>query len=359
MTSTFAPELGIGASDPQQSSTLISRAVRGEHVARRPLWVMRQAGRILPEYRALKEKHSFLELSRNAELAAEVTLLPFRHFDFDAAITFADIMSPLPALGVDLDFAPGPIIAEPIRSRAQVERLADPDALDVDQIAPEVYLCQKLVRSELPKHRALLGFGGAPLTLAAYLVEGRGVRDFPQLRAFMRAEPEAFSLLMDKLTRLVARYLIEQHRSGAEAVQVFDSWAGLLELKSWRALVRPHLLRLLETLGEAGVPRILFLHSAPQLVEEFAMLPCEVLAVDWRTDLGQLRERHPNLVMQGNLDPAIMLAPTDIVRQHVRALLASLPAQGHILNLGHGVLPNTPLESLHALLDEVHKEQQA
>lgn len=317
---------------------------------------MRQAGRILPEYRALKEKYSFLELSGNPELAAEVTLLPFKHFDFDAAITFADIMSPLPALGVELDFTPGPIVAEPIRSAAQVANLPDPCELPIDAIAPEVYAAQRIVRAALPDHRALLGFAGAPLTLAAYLVEGRGARDFPQLRSFVHAQPEAFDDLMRKLTALVTRYLIEQHRSGAVALQIFDSWGGLLEEADWHRLVRPHLSDLLQALGEAGVPRILFLHSAPQLVHQFASLPCEVLAVDWRTDLAMLRQRYPDQVLQGNLDPAILLAPPEIVRQHTRRLLERVPKQGHIFNLGHGILPSTPLEAVHALLEEVRAE---
>ncbi|MEM6703061.1 MAG: uroporphyrinogen decarboxylase [Acidobacteriota bacterium] len=336
---------------------LIQATLSGDPVPRRPLWIMRQAGRVLPEYRALKEKYSFLELSRDPELAAEVTLLPFRHFDFDAAITFADIMSPLPALGVQLDFSPGPVLEKPIRSAADVAALPEPEELDPEQIAPEVAATQRIVAGELPAHRALLGFVGAPLTLAAYLIQGQGARDFPALRAFVYSEPEAFSELLRKLTGLTAKYAKSQFEAGAEAIQVFDSWAGLLEVADWRRHVRPHLLNLLDELGEAGVPRILFLHSAPQLVPSFLELPCEVLGVDWRTDLVELRAQRPDLCLQGNLDPALLLAPPDVVRRHTEAFLQRMPPRGHIVNLGHGLLPQTPLDSIHAFFETVRSEQ--
>ena len=346
------PADGTGAAaDP-----LLLRTLRFEDTPRRPLWMMRQAGRILPEYRALKERHGFAGLARDPELAAEVTLMPLRRFPFDAAITFADIMSPLPALGVDFRFDPGPVIAEPIRSARDVAALPDPDELDEGAIAPEVTAAQRIVRARLDPETALLGFAGAPLTLAAYLVEGRGVRDFPRLRAFARQEPGAFDALLDRLGRLCARYLLSQHQAGAQAVQVFDSWAGLFPRAEWRQRVRPHLDRLLRRLGDVGVPRILFLHSAPQLVDDYAELPCEVLGVDWRTDLGALRRRRPELCLQGNLDPAVLLAGAEAVRRETRRLLAGLPRPGHIVNLGHGVLPDTPLEAVQALVDVVHAE---
>lgn len=343
--------------DPAQGDRdLMVRTLRFEDTPRRPLWIMRQAGRILPEYRALKERHGFAGLARNPELAAEVTLMPLRRFPLDAAITFADIMSPLPALGVDFRFDPGPVIAEPIRDPGSVAALPDPDRLDDAEIAPEVTAAQRLVRRELDPGTALLGFAGAPLTLAAYLVEGRGVRDFPRLRAFAYEQPGAFDALLDRLGRLSARYLIAQHRAGADAVQVFDSWAGLFPRSEWRRRVRPHLERLLRRLGDAGVPRILFLHAAPQLVNDYADLPCEVLGVDWRTDLGALRRRRPDLCLQGNLDPTVLLAGEEAIRRETAQLLASLPRRGHIVNLGHGVLPETPLEAVQTLVEAVQAE---
>ncbi len=340
----------------QPDTNLLLRTLRFEDTPRRPLWIMRQAGRILPEYRALKERHGFAGLAGNPELAAQVTLMPLRRFPFDAAITFADIMSPLPALGIDFRFDPGPVIARPIRDAASVAALPDPDHLDEAAIAPEVTAAQRIVRRELDPGKALLGFAGAPLTLAAYLVEGRGVRDFPRLRAFAYEEPAAFDALLDRLGRLCARYLIAQHRAGADAVQVFDSWAGLFARAEWHRRVRPHLERLLQRVGDAGAPRILFLHAAPQLASDYAELPCEVLGVDWRTDLGALRRHRPDLCLQGNLDPSVLLAGAEAIRRETRRLLDSLPGRGHIVNLGHGVLPETPLEAVQTLIETVHAE---
>ena len=359
MTAFAEPAASSTAASPtpaQPDIDLLLRTLRFEDTPRRPLWIMRQAGRILPEYRALKERHGFAGLSRDPELAARVTLMPLHRFPFDAAITFADIMSPLPALGVDFRFDPGPVIARPLRDAAAVAALPDPDHLDEAEIAPEVTAAQRIVRGELDPGKALLGFAGAPLTLAAYLVQGRGVRDFPLLRAFAYEEPAAFDSLLDRLGRLCARYLIAQHRAGADAVQVFDSWAGLFARAEWRRRVRPHLERLLVRLGDAGVPRILFLHAAPQLVDDYAELPCEALGVDWRTDLGALRQQRPELCLQGNLDPTVLLAGNEAIRRETSRLLEGLSGRGHIVNLGHGVLPDTPLEAVQTLVEAVHAE---
>jgi uroporphyrinogen decarboxylase len=328
---------------------LLLRALRREAVPRRPLWIMRQAGRFLPEYRELRRRHSFEELAGDAELAAQVTLLPFQRFDLDAAIIFADLMTPAAALGIDVRFDPGPVVAEPLRTPEQIAALPEPDDLDPESIAPEVCGALRIVKEELGGRAAVLGFGGAPLSLAAYLVEGRGSKSaFPTLRALAHAAPEAFDELLGKLARLVARYLVAQHRAGADAVQVFDSWAGLLAPRDWRQKVRPHLESLLVALDEAGVPRI--------LVDEMARLPAEAIAVDWRTDLAGLAARHPQRAVQGNLDPAILLAGPEATRRAAAELLAAVPQRGHIVNLGHGVLPETPLESVEALVETVHAE---
>lgn len=341
------------AADPQ----LLLGALRRESVARRPVWLMRQAGRCLPEYRKLRERHSFEELSRSPELAAEVTQLPLRRFAFDAAIVFADLVSPLPSLGLAPRFAPGPVFDQPLRSAAAICALPDPDRVPLEAIAPEVTATLRLVRRDLPPQIALLGFGGAPLTLAAYLVEGRGGdTGFPALRALARADPRAFHLLLDKLSRLVARYLVAQRNAGADVVQIFDSWGGLFSRRDWHELVRPHLLQMLEEVGRAGVPRILYLHAAPHLVDSFARLPCEALGVDWRTDLELLRIDYPDLPLQGNLDPAILLAGPGPTAAAASYLLRRVPRRGHIVNLGHGVLPDTPLESIDALLEVVRTE---
>ncbi|HEY8518699.1 MAG TPA: uroporphyrinogen decarboxylase [Gammaproteobacteria bacterium] len=334
-------------------SKLLLRAIRGEPVPRRPLWIMRQAGRYLPEYRALRAKHSFKALAGDPALAAEVTLLPLRRFPLDAAIVFADIMSPLPALGVEFDFDPGPVVTSPIRDEAALARLREPDP---EAIAPEVIEALRLTRAALPDGTALLGFCGAPWTLAAYLVEGRGAREFPTLRAFAAARPDLLDALLARLVTLQVEYVRRQAAAGADAVQIFDSWAGLLSLATWRRLIRPHLERLLERIGAIGVPRILFLQNAPHLLDAYAALPAEVFAVDWRTDLGALQRALPDRTVQGNLDPAILTAGAETTRDAARELLATVAARRHIVNLGHGILPDTPLESVAALVEEVHGE---
>jgi uroporphyrinogen decarboxylase len=344
----FSPEKR--GSDPIFKPLIEAMARRP--VAKRPLWIMRQAGRYLPEYRAFREVHSFKELACNAELATEVTLMPMRRFALDGAIVFADIMSPLPAIGVEFEFDPGPVVANPIRTAGDLARLHSPEGTP----APEVIEALKLVRRELPETTALLGFCGAPWTLAAYLVEGRGAKEFPTLRAFAAAEPALLDRLLGKLTDLMADYLIAQHRAGADAVQIFDSWAGLLSLADWQRLIEPHLKQLLERVGAAGVPRILFLQNAPHLVDAYARLPAEALATDWRLDLGALQRSYPERAVQGNIDPAVLLAGPAATRAAASALLARVEPTGHIVNLGHGILPSTPIASVEALIETVEEE---
>ena len=337
-----------------KAERLLLRAIRGDTVERRPLWIMRQAGRYLPEYRELRRSYAFKQVAQSPELAAKVTLMPMARFPLDAAIVFADIMSPLPALGVEFDFDPGPVVENPIRDRAGVEALTPPDPA---RLGPEVMAALRQTRDALPAETALLGFCGAPWTLAAYLVEGRGRKDFPKLRTFAAAEPKLLEALLGKLSSAMATYLIGQARAGADAVQVFDSWAGLLSLADWERLIRPHLELLLKTVGEAGVPRILFLQNAPHLLDAYAGLPAEVLAVDWRVDIADVQRRYPERAVQGNIDPAILLGGPEPTRAAAAALLQRVRPEGHIVNLGHGILPQTPLESVAALVDAVHGEQ--
>lgn len=337
--------------------TLFMQAFRGEATARRPLWIMRQAGRYLPEYRALKEQHSFEELCRRPELAVEVTLQPLRRFPLDAAIVFADLVTPLAALGIDFRFDPGPKLDRPIRDAADLDRLRDPAP---EEIAPGTIEALRLLKRELGGRIALLGFAGAPWSLAAYMTQGKGIgkEGFPAIRALAAAEPALLDRLLGKLARLSAAYAIEQHRAGADAVQIFDTWAGLLALADWQRIVRPHLLWLLQEMGRAGVPRILFLLDAPHLFAAAAELPAEALAVDWRLDLAAVRQQvGPARALQGNLDPAILLAGPEATRRAARALLARMPRCGHIANLGHGILPETPIASVEALIETVHAEE--
>lgn len=335
------------------TSKLLLKTMRREPTPRRPLWIMRQAGRYLPEYRKFRESHGFKALAENPDLAAQVTMMPMHRFPLDAAIVFADIMSPLPAIGVEFDFDPGPVVANPIRDERGIDRLR---AAEPEEVAPEVIATLRLVRAELGEEKALLGFCGAPWTLAAYLVEGRGVKDFPTLRRFAAERPELLEKLLGRLSALMAEYLIRQAEAGADAVQVFDSWAGLLSLEDWRRLIKPHLEALLAAVGAAGVPRIVFLQNAPHLVEEYAGLPAEALATDWRCDLGLLQRKYSDRAVQGNIDPAVLLAGPDVTGARALALLDRVAPTGHIVNLGHGILPTTPLTSVEALVEAVHCE---
>jgi uroporphyrinogen decarboxylase len=339
-------------------SSLMLDALHRRPTHRRPVWIMRQAGRYLPEYRALRQRYSFEQLCASPELAAEVTMQPIRRFPLDAAIIFADLMSPLASLGVGFRFDPGPVIDEPLRTREQIERIEVPPA---EETAPEVFETLRIVRRELDDDKALLGFAGAPLSLAAYLIEGQGSKSsFPEVRALLAGAPDVFGTLMERLAELSARYLGEQVRAGADAVQVFDTWAGLFDRRTWSTHVRPHLLRLLERVGETGAPRILYVNDAPHLIADYAALPCEAIACDWREDLASVREiTGGRKAVQGNIDPAVLIAEPDVVRRATAALLAEVPAQGHVVNLGHGILPNARIESVQALIETVHQESAA
>lgn len=333
---------------------LLLRTLRGEATERRPLWIMRQAGRYLPEYRELKKSHTFMELAGDPRKAADVTLMPFDRFALDGAIIFADIMSPIASLGVGFRFDPGPVLDAPLRDRAVIEALPD---VDPAEVAPEVPAALSIVRKELAGRATLLGFAGAPLTLAAYLVQGHGKTTFPQLRALAASDPGTFSLLLEKLTRLVVGYLKEQVKAGAQAVQVFDSWGGLLSVADWRRLVRPHLVDLFNELKDLDAPVIYFLHEAPHLIDESLELPWDGLALDWKADLAAVRRRlGHHRAIQGNLDPATLLAGPDVVRLKARELLDRVPARGHVVNLGHGITPDAPLESVQALIETVQAE---
>jgi uroporphyrinogen decarboxylase len=334
-------------------------ALRGEVTDRRPLWIMRQAGRYLPEYRALRKEHTFEELCASPELSAAVTMMPMERFDLDAAIVFADLMTPLAALGLDVRFDPGPVLDKPLRTGADIRALRVPS--DPTEISPEVPATLRLVKKQLDPKANLIGFGGSPWSIAAYLVQGKGGKDFIAMRALLREDPVAFGHLMAVLTELVAGYLIEQHKAGADVVQVFDSWAGLLSLPDWETHMRSHLENLIGELNRAGVPNIYFANAAPHLAAAHATLPSQGLAVCWRTDLGALRKtlgphEGAGKALQGNLDPACLLAGPEAARRGTLDLLSRVPARGHMVNLGHGITPDVPMESVQAMIDAVHEE---
>ena len=325
-------------------------AAGGVDTATAPVWLMRQAGRYLPEYRAIKERSSFWEMVRTPELAAEVTLQPLRRFALDAAILFSDIMTPLPAMGVSVEFAPGPRVANPVRTLADVAALRVPAT---DEIAPFVAEAIGLVRAGTD--RPLIGFAGAPLTLAAYLVHGSGGGDYPTLRAWLRSEPEAAAGLMAVLAEVTVRYLRMQIDAGAQAVQVFDSWAGIHDPVSYATFGLPYLRRVFDGLAGCGVPRIYLAVGAAHLYPQIARLPVEMVSVDWRTGLTEVRAALGGVpAVQGNLDPALLLAPPAVVVAEAERTLRAGLGGPHVFNLGHGVLPTTPIDTVARLVDAVH-----
>jgi uroporphyrinogen decarboxylase len=327
-------------------------ACRRQPVDRPPVWIMRQAGRYLPEYRETRERAgSFLALCRSPELAAEVTLQPIRRFGFDAAIIFSDILLPLAPMGVSFAFPDegGPRIERALRAPDQWRALHPP----ADE-AGTAFVAEAIarVRAALSPETALIGFCGAPWTLASYLVEGGTSRDHTAVKAALLAQPEAFSRLLATLADAMATYLMQQVKAGAQAVQIFDSWAGSLGPADYARTVVPALRTLLERLEPAGVPRILYLGGSAHLLPHVADLPCEVIGVDWRTSLSGAAAATGKAV-QGNFDPAYLLAPTGAVCRSATAMLADAPPLGYVANLGHGILPGTPLESVSAFIAAV------
>ena len=330
-------------------------ACRRQAVARVPIWLMRQAGRYLPEYRELRARHGMLDIIGSPELAARVTLQPLRRFDLDAAIIFADILPPLQGMGLDLSFGNGtsPAIHNPIRTPADVAALRVPDPA---RYAAATLRALQLVREELPPAVALIGFAGAPFTLATYAIEGSTSRQFTLTKRLLYEQPAAWHELMTRLTRLVTEYLAAQAAAGAQALQLFDSWAGTLSAADYREHVLPYVRQIGEELQSAGAPLIYFSTATGGLLELLTGLPYAVLSVDWRVDLAAVRRLLPDrMALQGNLEPALLFAPAPLMEQRARAILAAAAtAPGFIFNLGHGVLPQTPPEAVARLVEIVH-----
>ncbi len=341
---------------------LFLRACRGEAVERPPVWMMRQAGRYMAEYRALRAQHDFLTLCKTPELAAEVTLQPVRALGVDAAILFADILLPLEAMGAALRFqkGDGPVFPNPVRSRDDLERLQHPD---VEGTLGYVFAAAREVRrrlAELPRPVPLIGFGGTPWTLAAYLVEGGISKHHAHLLAWSYGDPEGMLRLLDRIADVSIEYLRGQVEAGAQAIQLFDTWGGLLDAERWRRLAMPSVVRILESLPD--VPRIFYIRDAAHLLPILAELPAEVLSVDWRLPLDAVRAiidpidpTGPKKVLQGNLDPGALLGPIDEIRRRTRALLQAGSGGPHIANLGHGIFPMTPVENARAFVETVQE----
>jgi uroporphyrinogen decarboxylase len=332
---------------------LFLRACRGEAIERLPVWMMRQAGRYLPEYRAIRAKVDFLTLCKTPELAAEVTIQPVRIVGVDAAILFADILLPLEAMGAELVFAKGdgPVFPNPVRSRQDVEKLRVPN---VDETLGYVYDALRLVRRELDGQVPVIGFGGTPWTLAAYLVEGGGSKYYSHLLAWSYEDPEGMALLLDRIADVSIAYLRGQIAAGAQALQLFDTWGGLLDLERWRSLALPPLRKIVEAI-RGQVPLIYYINGGRHLLEGMRELPVDVFSVDWRTPLRQVREIVGPRVLQGNFDPAALLGPIPEIERRVEALIEDGKGGGHIANLGHGILPMTPVDHAKAFVDAVKR----
>ena len=328
------------------------RAARGEPVDRTPVWFMRQAGRSLPEYLRVREGVAMLEACMDPALVTEITLQPVRRYGVDAAIFFSDIVLPLKAVGVDLDIVPGvgPVVASPVRSLADVEAIPDLDPSHVPFVT-------EAVRSLVAELGAtpLIGFAGAPFTVASYLVEGGPSKDHARTKAMMFGAPDVWEALMRKIAGIAAAYLEVQVGAGASAVQLFDSWAGALTPTDYRTHVMPHSATVLERAGRLGVPRIHFGVGTSELLRLMGEAGADVVGVDWRTPLTEAIGRVGDRAVQGNLDPALVFAPTEVMLQRAADVIdAGRAARGHIFNLGHGVIPSTDPDQLARLTDFVH-----
>jgi uroporphyrinogen decarboxylase len=339
------------ASDGAREQHRFLAACRGEEVDATPVWFMRQAGRSLPEYRALRERHSMLELCRTPELAVEVTLQPVRRLGVDAAILFSDIVIPLQAMGVPLEIQEGvgPVIEKPVRSEADVARLS---AMVPEQDVSFVLDTVRALKQELDV--PLIGFGGAPFTLASYLVEGGPSKDHARTKQLMYSAPETWTRLMEALADSTRAYLRAQVDAGADAVMMFDSWAGVLAPDDYARYALPAVKRVLTDIAGTGAVSIYFGVTTGELLEAMAEAGPDVVGVDWRVPLDRARRRVGAKPVQGNLDPAACLAPWEVVRDKALDVLRRGGGRGHIFNLGHGVLPATDPELLTRVVDYVH-----
>jgi uroporphyrinogen decarboxylase len=338
---------------PLSDSPLV-RAARGRSVPRTPVWFMRQAGRSLPEYRAVREGVPMLDACRRPDLVAEITLQPVRRHGVDAAIFFSDIVVPLAAVGVDLDIVPGtgPVVAKPVRSRSDLDRLPQLTAEHVPDITEAV----RILVGELGG-TPLIGFAGAPFTLASYLIEGGPSRNHEHTKALMYGDPELWHDLCARLAQISGSFLRVQAQAGASAVQLFDSWVGALARRDYERFVRPHSETALGAVADLDVPRIHFGVGTGELLRSMGEAGAEVVGVDFRVPLGEATRRiGPGRAVQGNLDPAVLFAPWEVIEDQVRDVLhEGRSAPGHIFNLGHGVLPATDPDVLTRVVDLVHE----
>jgi len=333
------------------------RALRREPVPYTPIWLMRQAGRYLPEYRAVREKYSFFEMCRIPDVAVEVTLQPIRRYELDAAILFSDILVPLVPMGIDVEFSEGkgPQILNPVREEADVRSLR---VIEAREDVPFVSEALRRLKEELKGDRALIGFSGAPFTLASYAVEGGHSKDYKLIKTLMWTRPDLYAAMMETFTDTVIEYLSLQIESGADAVQLFDSWVGNLSAADFRTNALPYVRRIVEALKQYGVPIIYFGTMTGGFFSDIATLPVDCVGVDWRIDIDRARDiiGHDKAV-QGNMDPVVMFADASAIKAAAADVLRRVGTEtGHVFNFGHGIMPGVPVDNVAILVDFVHTE---
>jgi len=335
------------------------RACRGQEIDRAPVWMMRQAGRYLPEYRAVRGKTTFLNLCKTPELAAEVSMQPYRILGVDAVIMFSDILIPVEAMGMNLDIieSKGPVLENPIRTDEQVEKLIVPDPVEKTGFVMDVI---RLLRKELVNEAPLIGFAGAPYTLASYMVEGGTSRNYTEIKRMMFANPALLHKLLEKIAQTVVDYLNAQIEAGAQVVQLFDTWAGDLSAGDFEEFALPYQQYIFEKLHRGpeglGVPAILYLNGCSHILEKMAETGANALSIDWRIDIAEARRRLDNIgceniALQGNLDPCALLGTPETITEGVQEILKKTKKTGHIMNLGHGIMPMVPVENARAFIE--------
>jgi len=341
---------------PTEPNFRFLRACRGLPVDRTPVWFMRQAGRYLSEYRAIRAHHTLLEICAQPELAAQVTLQPIQRLDVDAAILFADILLPLIPMNVDLEFAAGegPVIHNPVRTAADVEALRP---VEPRESLAHVLSAVRLVRRELEGKIPLIGFAGAPFTLASYLIEGGPSKNYLKTKSLMHSDPRTWHSLLGKLAVVIAAYLTAQVEAGAQAVQLFDSWVGALTPDDYHQFVQPHSHAIFEALRPTGVPAIHFGTGTALLLPHMRAAGGDVIGIDWATPLDWAwSQLDYQVAVQGNLDPTLLFAPLPVLESKVADVLRRANGRpGHIFNLGHGILPETPVDNVRRVVDWVHE----
>ncbi|MFT7622852.1 MAG: uroporphyrinogen decarboxylase [Myxococcota bacterium] len=334
---------------------LLIDAALGKPVPRTPIWIMRQAGRYQAEYQALRAKYTFLELCHSPELAAEVSLIPDKLLGIDGIIVFCDILVPLEAMGMGLSFqgGKGPVLSNPVRTRSDINALKPYDANVKTAYLPGAI--SNLV-AEVGDRLPVLGFAGAPYTLACYAIEGQGSRHWGKAKKMMMGDPVAWDMLMTKLSDAVADLLIAQIEAGASLVQIFDTWAGDLMPDQYRNKVAPYTKRIIEKVKRPGVPVVHFMNGIAGKINEVVALEPDVISIDWRIDIGEVRRQlGPDVVLQGNLDPSTLYAPHDVIEERAKAVLDANAGGPHVFNLGHGILPDIPVAAAKHLVETVQR----